>query len=57
MYVGCVHNVIIMILGGEQEMGKKDGMQGLDNDQIFEDWTETLEQALPNFWVEFNQIR
>ena len=44
------------MLGGEQEMGKKDGMQGLENDQIFEDWTEALEQALPDFWVEFNQL-
>ena len=37
-------------------MGKKDGMHGLENDQLFEDWTEVLEQALPDFWVEFNQL-
>ena len=37
-------------------MAKKDGMHGLENDQIFEDWTEALEQALPDFWTEFNQL-
>jgi len=37
-------------------MVKKDGMQGLDNDQLFENWTEALEQALPGFWTEFNSL-
>lgn len=35
-------------------MKKRDGMQGLENDQVFESWTERLEQVLMDFWDEFN---
>ena len=37
-------------------MRKKTGMHALDNDQLFNDWTEKLEQVLPSFWNEFNQL-